>query len=199
MPLGSSSDAPVMSPDPRMLSTRDFADSLFCLISPTPSIPQIWNVGVSPLYQTRRCHRCDASETNGTANATRGQALPQLHEIFAGLHQRRLKLLNVSCGTGRFLDFAKQAWPRLPAVGLGMSEAKRHSWVVADQRRRRKRGINSSTGRQPRCGDEHLHVSLRRILFREFARVLSLAGASKHKHIAILNVGRWAPSGSSML
>jgi len=91
------------------------------------------NVGVSPLYQTRRnlCHRCDAGEINGTANATRGQALPQIHEIFAGRDQRRLKLLNVSCGTGRFLDFAKQAWP--PAVGLDMSEAyvkeaKRHLW-----------------------------------------------------------------------
>jgi ubiquinone/menaquinone biosynthesis C-methylase UbiE len=86
---------------------------------------------VSPLYQTRRnlCHRCDAGEING--NATRGQALPQLHEIFAGRDQRRLKLLNVSCGTGRFLDFAKQARP--PAVGLDMSEAyvkeaKRHLW-----------------------------------------------------------------------
>jgi SAM-dependent methyltransferase len=81
------------------------------------------NVGVSQLYQTRRnlCHRCDAGEINGTANATQGQALPQLHEIFAGRDQRRLKLLNVSCGTGRFLDFAKQAWP--PAVGLDMSEA----------------------------------------------------------------------------
>jgi hypothetical protein len=65
-------------------------DSLFCLISPTPSIP-ILNVGVSPLYQTRRnlCHRCDAGEINGTANATRGQALPQLHEIFARRDQRR--------------------------------------------------------------------------------------------------------------
>jgi ubiquinone/menaquinone biosynthesis C-methylase UbiE len=64
---------------------------------------------------------------------TRGQALPQLHEVFAGRDQRRLKLLDVACGTGRFLDFAKQAWPRLPAVGLDMSEAyvkaaKRHLW-----------------------------------------------------------------------
>ncbi len=68
---------------------------------------------------------------NGTANATRRQALPQLHEVFAGRDQRKLRLLDIGCGTGRFLDFVKQAWPRLPALGLDMSEpyikhAKRH-------------------------------------------------------------------------
>ena len=68
---------------------------------------------------------------NGTANATRRQALPQLHEVFAGRDQRKLRLLDIGCGTGRFLDFLKQVWPRLPALGLDMSEpyvryAKRH-------------------------------------------------------------------------
>jgi hypothetical protein len=50
---------------------------------------------------------------NGTANAMRRQALPQLHEVFAGRDQRQLRLLDIGCGTGRFLDFVKQAWPRL--------------------------------------------------------------------------------------
>lgn len=59
----------------------------------------------------------------GMANATRRQAIPPLAEIFAGRDQRRLKLLDIGCGTGRFLDFVKQAWPRLPCVGLDMSEA----------------------------------------------------------------------------
>ncbi|MGB6655020.1 MAG: class I SAM-dependent methyltransferase, partial [Xanthobacteraceae bacterium] len=68
---------------------------------------------------------------NGTANATRRQALPQLHEVFAGRDQRKLRLLDIGCGTGRFLDCLKQTWPRLPALGLDMSEpyvrhAKRH-------------------------------------------------------------------------
>jgi ubiquinone/menaquinone biosynthesis C-methylase UbiE len=58
----------------------------------------------------------------GTANATRRQAIPQLHEVFSGRDQRKLKLLDVGCGTGRFLDFVKQTWPRLPIVGLDMSE-----------------------------------------------------------------------------
>src|SRR5262249_42953026 len=60
---------------------------------------------------------------NGTANAIRRQALPQLREVFAGRDQRALKLLDVGCGTGRFLDSVKQVWPRLPMLGLDMSEA----------------------------------------------------------------------------
>jgi ubiquinone/menaquinone biosynthesis C-methylase UbiE len=59
----------------------------------------------------------------GSANAMRRQALPPLHEIFAGRDQRRLRLLDIACGTGRFIDFVKQTWPRLPVVGLDLSEA----------------------------------------------------------------------------
>jgi ubiquinone/menaquinone biosynthesis C-methylase UbiE len=60
---------------------------------------------------------------NGTANAVRRQALPQLREVFAGRDQRKLRLLDIGCGTGRFLDSVKQVWPRLPTLGLDMSEA----------------------------------------------------------------------------
>src|SRR5690606_23891423 len=74
----------------------------------------------------------------GTANAMRRQVLPELHGVFAGKDQRKLQLLDIGCGTGRFLDFVKQAWPRLPVVGLDLSDAylrharrhlKRWSWV----------------------------------------------------------------------
>jgi ubiquinone/menaquinone biosynthesis C-methylase UbiE len=71
---------------------------------------------------------------NGTANATRRQALVPLHQIFAGRDQRRLRLLDVGCGTARFLDFVKQAWPRLPVLGLDMSEA-----YLAEAKRQLKR------------------------------------------------------------
>jgi ubiquinone/menaquinone biosynthesis C-methylase UbiE len=71
---------------------------------------------------------------HGTANATRRQALPPLAEVFAGRDQRRLRLLDVGCGTGRFLDFVKQTWPRLPALGVDMSEA-----YVAEARRHLRR------------------------------------------------------------
>jgi hypothetical protein len=60
---------------------------------------------------------------NGTTNAIRRQALPPLSEVFAGCDQRKLRLLDVGCGTGRFLDFVKQTWPRLQTTGLDMSEA----------------------------------------------------------------------------
>jgi ubiquinone/menaquinone biosynthesis C-methylase UbiE len=74
----------------------------------------------------------------GTANAMRRQVLPELHEVFAGRDQRKLALVDIGCGTGRFLDFVKQAWPRLPVVGIDLSEAylrharrhlKRWSWT----------------------------------------------------------------------
>jgi len=60
---------------------------------------------------------------NGTANAIRRQVIPPLAEIFKGRDQRKLKLLDVACGTGRFIDFVKQAWPKLPVLGLDLSEA----------------------------------------------------------------------------
>ena len=60
---------------------------------------------------------------NGTANAMRRQALLPLHEALLGRDQRKLSLLDLGCGTGRFLDFVKQTWPRLRTVGLDMSEA----------------------------------------------------------------------------
>ena len=59
----------------------------------------------------------------GTANAMRRQALPQLFEVFTGHDQRALRLIDLGCGTGRFLDLVKQAWPRLPSLGLDLSEA----------------------------------------------------------------------------
>lgn len=71
---------------------------------------------------------------NGSANAMRRQALVPLHEVFAGRDQRRLRLLDVGCGTGRLLDFVKQAWPRLPALGIDLSET-----YIAEARRHLKR------------------------------------------------------------
>jgi ubiquinone/menaquinone biosynthesis C-methylase UbiE len=59
----------------------------------------------------------------GTANAMRRQALPLLVEAFAGLDQRKLRLIDLGCGTGRFLDSVKQIWPRLPVLGLDLSDA----------------------------------------------------------------------------
>jgi ubiquinone/menaquinone biosynthesis C-methylase UbiE len=124
---------------------------------------------------------------NGTANATRRQALPQLHEVFAGRDQRKLRLLDIGCGTGRFLDFLKQAWPRLPALGLDMSEpyvryAKRHL------KRWSRLSFTVGNAESLPVPDEsqdavtsiflfhELPPKVRRIVFRECARVLKPGG-----------------------
>jgi ubiquinone/menaquinone biosynthesis C-methylase UbiE len=124
---------------------------------------------------------------NGTANATRRQALPQLHEIFTGRDQRKLKLLDIGCGTGRFLDFLKQAWPRLPAVGLDMSEpyvrhAKRHlkRWSRINLIVGNAESIPAPDDSQDAVTSiflfHELPPKVRRIVFRECARVLRAGG-----------------------
>lgn len=124
---------------------------------------------------------------SGTANATRRQALSQIHEVLAGRDQRSLKLLDVGCGTGRFLDFVKQAWPRLPAVGLDLSEA----YLKEAQRHLERRSrINLVVGNSESLPlpDESQDVvtsiftfhelppEARRNSFREFARVMKPNG-----------------------
>ena len=123
----------------------------------------------------------------GTANATRRQALAPLHEVFAGRDQRHLRILDVACGTGRFLDFVKQTWPRLPALGIDMSEA-----YIAEAKRHLKRwcwiNLIVANGEALPVPNEsqdavtsifmihELPPKVRRNVFREFARVLKPGG-----------------------
>jgi ubiquinone/menaquinone biosynthesis C-methylase UbiE len=124
---------------------------------------------------------------NGTANATRRQALPQLREVFAGRDQRKLRLLDIGCGTGRFLDFLKQVWPRLPTIGLDMSEpyirhAKRHlkrwSWMrfIVGKAEAIPVPDNSQDAVTSIFLFHELPPKVRRIAFSECARVLKPGG-----------------------
>jgi ubiquinone/menaquinone biosynthesis C-methylase UbiE len=124
---------------------------------------------------------------NGTANATRRQALVPLREIVTGRDQRRLRLLDVGCGTGRFLDCCKQAWPRLPAIGLDMSEAyiaeaKRHlkSWCWIRLLVGNGEAIPFRDASQDAVTSifmfHELPPKVRRTVFGEFARVLKPGG-----------------------
>jgi ubiquinone/menaquinone biosynthesis C-methylase UbiE len=124
---------------------------------------------------------------HGTANATRRQTLPPLHEVFAGRDQRRLKLFDVGCGTGRGLDCIKQVWPRLSSLGIDMSEA-----YVAEAKRHLRRWcwINLMVANAEAVPLEaesqdavtvsflfhELPPKVRRIVFRELARVLKRGG-----------------------
>jgi ubiquinone/menaquinone biosynthesis C-methylase UbiE len=59
----------------------------------------------------------------GAANAMRRQALVPLAEYIKDKDQRRLRLLDVACGTGRFLRFVKKTYPRLNVTGLDLSQS----------------------------------------------------------------------------
>ncbi len=59
----------------------------------------------------------------GTADAMRRQALVPIAEHMKGRDQRRLNLLDVATGTGRFPTFVKDNWPRLHVTAMDLSPA----------------------------------------------------------------------------
>ena len=59
----------------------------------------------------------------GTSGAMRRQALPPIAAYVRGKDQRQLSLLDVACGTGRFLEQAAQAFPAMPMTGVDLSAA----------------------------------------------------------------------------
>lgn len=59
----------------------------------------------------------------GAADAMRRIALGCLARAWRGADHRKLTLLDVACGNGRFLSQAMEAFPRLKASGLDLSQA----------------------------------------------------------------------------
>lgn len=57
----------------------------------------------------------------GTADAMRRQALVPVYHALKGKDQRKAHLLDVACGTGRFLRDVKSNYPRLNVTGLDLS------------------------------------------------------------------------------
>jgi ubiquinone/menaquinone biosynthesis C-methylase UbiE len=53
----------------------------------------------------------------------RRAVLPPIADYVRGKDQRRLAMLDVACGTGRFLSQAAQAFPAMPMTGIDLSAA----------------------------------------------------------------------------
>lgn len=58
----------------------------------------------------------------GAADAMRRIALGSLARALKGRDQRGVRLLDVACGNGRFLTQVLEAFPRMPASGLDLSQ-----------------------------------------------------------------------------
>ncbi len=57
----------------------------------------------------------------GTADIMRRQVLVPLSAAIAARGQRGLRLVDIACGTGRFLREVKNSWPRLTVTGVDLS------------------------------------------------------------------------------
>ena len=59
----------------------------------------------------------------GSADVMRRRALRPIHEYMSGRDQRTVSLLDVACGTGRFLRDVRLTYPRIGLGGLDLSPA----------------------------------------------------------------------------
>ena len=123
----------------------------------------------------------------GAAGPMRRRALGAVADAVRGRDQRQLKLLDVACGTGRFLRQVRLAFPRLELAGLDLSSAyleegrrqfadlKSASWLAA----------NAEAIPLPDASQDivtciflfhELPPDIRRIVTSEMARVLKPGG-----------------------
>lgn len=124
---------------------------------------------------------------SGSANAMRRQCLVPLGTFMRGRDQRHVRILDAACGTGRFLRFVKQAWPRIGASGLDLSQA-----YLAEARHHlrpyRDVALNAGNAESMPFADASFDIvtsiylfheippEVRRIVAAEFARILKPGG-----------------------
>ncbi len=123
---------------------------------------------------------------SGTANAMRRQCLVPLADFMAGRDQRQVHLADIACGTGRFLRFVKQSWPRIKLTGCDLSQA---YLAEAEAHLRPYRAtLTPANAEQLPFEDASIDIvtsiylfhevppKVRRIIAKEFARVLKPGG-----------------------
>jgi ubiquinone/menaquinone biosynthesis C-methylase UbiE len=124
---------------------------------------------------------------NGTAHAMRRQALGPIADFMRCRDQRNVSLLDVACGTGRFLREVRRTYPAMKLTGLDLSqpyldEAERHgrglravTWLKANAE-----AIPLPDASQDIVTSVYLFHELppnvRRTVFAEIARVLRPGG-----------------------
>ncbi len=124
----------------------------------------------------------------GAADAMRRISLGSLARALKGRDQRRLSLLDVGCGNGRFLSQALDAFPRLPVTGLDLSSpyadaarARLASWpqteIVVGQAEAAPFADGSFDAVSCIYLFHELPPRVRRDVAREIARVLKPGGA----------------------
>ena len=74
----------------------------------------------------------------GGAGAMRREALRPIADFMRGRDQRTVSLLDVACGSGRFLHDCRIAWPAMRLTGLDLSSP------YLDEARRHLRGLRSA-------------------------------------------------------
>lgn len=124
---------------------------------------------------------------NGTANAMRRQCLVPIARHLQGRDRRGMTLVDVACGTGRFLREVRESFPGLRLHGIDLShayvaEARRHMGDLG--RARFSVGMAESLPLADGSVDvvttiylfHELPPKIRRAAAREFARVLKPGG-----------------------
>jgi ubiquinone/menaquinone biosynthesis C-methylase UbiE len=134
----------------------------------------------------------------GSANLMRRQSLVPLAKFIAGKDQRKLRLLDIACGTGRLIAAACAAFPRLNMLGLDLSEEYLHEARRQVGRRPNVRFLLAKGEALPFADSSldcvtstflfhELPPKIRRTVAREMARVLKPGGI--YIHMDSLQIG----------